>query len=446
MSLSGHLMYVTRTVFFTKNGIPPMSGDLAFVGIVHPDQDPTPASLDVMPNTFCDDNLRDLDLTGLPLFHSHQDSTGKDVTFGTVHKQESLGKVLRTVTGKGGVKIIIGKVGAGNAQAIENIESGKWGELSLQHNFTAEITDKGESQTRTPFEVSFTEKGNRPGCKIIHSHRIPETSSSGSLISQAQKRLENRGMGEPIPAVAAAAAPVAAAAPAPVAAAPAPVAAPLDPATMSMKDMASTEGIAAMGWSGDQVVEAWAASTSALSDAHETIAKLMKDQTNTAQSAQAQLMEKVKKHLSLMKMDAPISEQDESAYMSHYEAPKTVEEADMFSRVVTMDLENKIQSNAKIREQEAELLMLRERVKPTVPPMDLYLSKLKGVHSASAVAEPLADPLKRFASDALVEAARGQVLPPAASAFAQPQVPVMTPQEAFRASFVGGRLDPPSSI
>ena len=49
-------------------------GDLVFVGVAHPAQGPTPPSESLGPNDFCDANLRDMSLDGLPLHYNHDQS------------------------------------------------------------------------------------------------------------------------------------------------------------------------------------------------------------------------------------------------------------------------------------------------------------------------------------------------------------------------------------
>jgi hypothetical protein len=413
--------------------------DLVFVGVVHPPQDTTPASKNVGPNDFCDSNLGEMNLDGLPLHIQHQNLDGKDVDFGT-HQEKSIGQILSTVTGaQGNAKIVVGRVNANHQEVIEGIENGKWPELSLQHNFTMSIDEKGERQTRTPFEVSVVEKGNRPGCRIIHCHRVPKSTWGTTSTSQiSDNKNKNKNMETPVPHTdASAETPVE------------------TPATVTLASLTTKEGVAALGWTPEQLVEGVAETTANFVNVQEQYAKLQADfaeleKTKTALEkekeamtnvTQRQLEQKVKQMIDLLKLDGDMTPEDEQAWNT-MGTPKNVEQAEQLGRVLTMNLANKIQNNARIRELERDVALLRGQTSVTSSgTFQDFKSAMRNLTPGAAATtnEPLARPTKRFASEALVDAVRT----PMAEAPVVPEEAPMDPREHLKNAFLQSHLSMP---
>jgi hypothetical protein len=404
--------------------------DLVFVGVVHPPQDPMPPSVDVGPNDFCDDNLRALNLDGLPLHYNHDTDA------------PALGTVLKTMTGENGLsKVVVGRVDAQHAKAIENIEMGRWPELSLQHEFTATWPEAGgEIQTRRPIEVSFTEKGNRPGCKIIHTQRWPALSFR--TVSPPQISREDSSVASDTVASKKMATPAVVETPTAAVEAPA-VEAAAPQAEMTLETLSTKEGVQAQGFTQEQLVEYVASSNAAFVDLGtrfkqiEEENKALKQEKEKIESTQKQdILSKLQEAIEFYKADG-LSEADEQAMRDVYGSPKTVEEADKLNRVLSMTLANFHKNNAIIQQQEAELKARREQQKlASTDGAQEYRAMLKNFTGASS--GPLAPPNKRFASEALQEAVAAPT----------PSVPVVkqepeNPFAALAAQFASAPLEPP---
>jgi hypothetical protein len=370
--------------------------DLVFVGVAHPAQRAMPPSKDLGANDFCDDNLRELDLDGLPLHYNHDG--------------EPLGEILRTVTGNNGnSKLIVGRIR--DSATSRRIESGELGELSLTHEFTARRDENGrEHQTRTPLEVSVVEKGNRPGCRIIHTHRVP-TSRSTSQISPTPAATPKATMAEQTPV------------------AEVPEGTSEVDAIASFADAAS---VTEMGLTQEQLVEGFAGATAALIDLKKNQSELQqryealeKEKGALASSTQREILEQVKQHIALLQMDQEVPAEDAQAYSDIFTAAQNVEDAEKQRRVLNMVVANKKANNQRIREQEEELKAWRAQGSLSATGAATgFKAMMRNFASGAATAEPLAQPNKRFASEALQAAVKHE-----------PAAPV-DPFQAMRAAFL----------
>lgn len=153
----------------TSEGEPPpgsddgemSSQDLVFIGCVHPPASfgNTPEDLQKLgPNDFTERQVREMDLTGLPVTWEHDEDKG-------------IGVVKMTLTSDDGSKHIIAAIDCDTEvgrQCAHQMERGEINELSLSHLYT-EAYDPEENvsiQNRIPVRVGITKQGARSNCRV----------------------------------------------------------------------------------------------------------------------------------------------------------------------------------------------------------------------------------------------------------------------------------------
>ena len=185
-----------------------------------------------------------------------------------------------------------------------------------------------------------------------------------------------------------------------------------EPPATDLNSLATTEGIAALGLSPMELTAGLATATAtardlkaSLAKALEDVARVEKEKGELVSSSQRDRQDKAQQLINLLKLDVPMTEEDEKAYLGHYSLPKTVEESQVLNNMLTMQLANKIENNRTIRMQEEELLRYRSQfnMQPSGG-FGRYNNAMAELKSAAAVDEPLASPNKRFATEALKEA------------------------------------------
>lgn len=333
------------------------NGDLVFVGFAHPPQGPTPPTKDVGVNQFCSDNLRDMNLTGLPVGYEHE---------------HPVGTIIHSATGAQSTKLIVGHIPEHEKATIESIENGDLPELSLTHTFSVwNEKDGTEIQERRPIEVSLTKKGNRPGCKIIHTHRLPTRSSPADYISK--EPLPQETMNE----------------------------------ELSLADYGDVEKIKALGWSQEDMMKAFAEATGALLRANERATELeqqsenMRKQKEELEAVSQQQLDELKEQLKTYLTPAGEEPTEKlTKALTAFNSPSSVEQSDMLRMIV----QNAADRQEYINRLEGELQKHREGVQMAQqakknPALAHFTNTVSNLRS-----EPLQKAEKRFASEAMAEA------------------------------------------
>jgi len=331
------------------------NGDLVFVGVAHPPQGPTPPTKDVGVNQFCSDNLRDMKLTGLPVGYEHE---------------HPVGTIIHSATGAQSTKLIVGHIPEHEKATIERIENGDLPDLSLTHTFSVWNEEDGtEIQERQPIEVSLTKKGNRPGCKIIHTHRLPTRSTEYIR----KKPLPQETMAE----------------------------------ELSLADYGDEEKIKALGWSQEDMMKAFVEATGALLRANERTTELeqeseamrkQKEELEAMSQKQLdELKEQLKTYLTPEGQEAP---ENLTKALTAFDSPTSVEQSDMLRMIV----QNAADRQEYIHRLEGELQKHREGVQMVQqakknPALAHFTNTVSNLRS-----EPLQKAEKRFASEAMAEA------------------------------------------
>lgn len=134
--------------------------DACFVGCVLPPSQFRAGDTERRPgrNDFTDEDIRALDLTGLPVNWEHEDD-------------KTLGVVEQNYTTESGAKYVVVRMAADTPfghMALHDIREGKTSEMSLEHMFlNGTLTDGKTLERRLPLSIGVTKKGNRPGCHIF---------------------------------------------------------------------------------------------------------------------------------------------------------------------------------------------------------------------------------------------------------------------------------------
>jgi len=337
-------------------------GDLVFVGVAHPPQGLIPPTKDVGVNQFCTDNLRQMKLSGLPIGYEHE---------------YPVGKIIHAATGSQDTKMVVGHIPAEQTDIIKKIEEGQLPDLSLTHSFSVWNEDDGtEIQERQPIEVSLTKKGNRPGCKIIHTQRLSKglapTDPISNRSSVQQKMAEEE------------------------ASAPA----------MSLADFADKEKVEALGWSHGDMMNAFVEASKGIMAERERVTQLeneteaMRKQKEELEAVSQKQLDELKEQLKgiLTPAGEKPSEVLDKALTTF--GPSNVEQ----SEILRMIVQNGHDKQAYINRLEEELQNHRQGVQmaqqakknPALAHFSNTISALRN--------EPLAKTEKRFASEALTEA------------------------------------------
>lgn len=239
--------------------------DACFVGCVLPPSQFKQDNAEARPgpNDFTDDDIRRLDLTGLPVNWNHEDD-------------KTLGVVEQDYTTDSGAKYVVVRMATDNPfgfTAKRQIEEGEMNEMSLTHKFRWGTRGNGELvEHRLPISIGVTKKGNREGC-LIHpnsvwteppSNRFRETlysrtfenskeAADRAIMSEATPDANQTPVATPAtPATPVAAAPVAAA---PAAAVPAPTAQSVSDQVNVLAELSDEDKVKAFGLKPEEYVK-----------------------------------------------------------------------------------------------------------------------------------------------------------------------------------------------